>query len=121
MADSRSAPDAGIPGVVSRAVSACTEIMEMWWATTSCSSREMRARSPRAVCSSTVSAITWRVALTSNASPWARRAIPARTAAGVTQASSSVSTRASPPGGSSVKGTVRSAAVRRTAGRREPP
>ena len=45
-------PAAGMPGVVSRAVSACTAIIEMWWATTSCSSRAIRARSPRAVCSS---------------------------------------------------------------------
>ena len=30
----------------------------MWWATTSCSSRAMRARSPRAACSSSVSAMT---------------------------------------------------------------
>ena len=59
--DSRCAPAAGIPGVVSRAVSACTAIMEMWWATTSCRSREMRARSPRAVCSSRVLAMTWLV------------------------------------------------------------
>ena len=52
MADSRCAPAAGMPGVVSRAVSACTAIIEMWWATTSCSSRAIRARSPRALCSS---------------------------------------------------------------------
>ena len=46
IADSRCAPVGGIPAVVSRAVSACTAIMEMWCATTSCSSRKTRARSP---------------------------------------------------------------------------
>ena len=45
-------PRPACPASVSRAVSACTEIIEMWWATTSCSSRAIRARSPRAVCSS---------------------------------------------------------------------
>ena len=45
----------GRPGVVSRAVSACTAIIEMWCATTSCSSRAIRARSPRATCSSRAS------------------------------------------------------------------
>ena len=41
-----------MPGVASRAVSAWTAIIDMWCATTSCSSRAMRARSPRAMCSS---------------------------------------------------------------------
>ncbi|MEU7694659.1 hypothetical protein [Microbispora hainanensis] len=50
IARSRSAPADGMPGTATRAVSACTATMEMWWATTSCSSRAMRARSPRAVC-----------------------------------------------------------------------
>ena len=52
-----------MPGVVSRAVSACTAIIEMWCATTSCSSRAIRARSPRAVCSSRVPAMTSLAAL----------------------------------------------------------
>ena len=52
MAESRLAPSGGMPGVVSRAVSAWIEIIEMWCATTSCSSRAILARSPRAACSS---------------------------------------------------------------------
>ena len=87
IADSRCAPAAGMPGVVSRADSACTAIMEMWWATTSCSSREMRARSPRAVCSSRLPAMTCRAALCATASLRARRAIPAQAATGASEAS----------------------------------
>ena len=34
-----------MPGVVSRAVSAWTAIIDTWWATMSCSSRAIRARS----------------------------------------------------------------------------
>ena len=45
MAASRSRPSGGMPSVVRRAVSACTATIETWWATTSCSSRAMRARS----------------------------------------------------------------------------
>ena len=46
IAANRCAPASGRPGVVSRPVSACTAIIEMWCATTSCSSRAILARSP---------------------------------------------------------------------------
>ncbi len=92
ISSSRCAPAAGIPGVASRAVSACTAIIEMWCATTSCSSRAMRARSPRAVCSSRVPATACRAALCTSASLRARCAIPARAAAGASAASSTTRT-----------------------------
>ena len=97
ISSSRRAPAAGIPGVASRAVSACTAIMEIWCATTSCSSRAIRARSPRAVCSSRVPAMTCRAWLCASASLRARRAIPARAAAGASAASSTTRTPSSEP------------------------
>ena len=51
IASSRSPPSGGIPAVVRRAVSAWIAIVETWWATTSCSSRAIRARSSSAACS----------------------------------------------------------------------
>ncbi len=99
MAESLCDPAAGIPGVVSRALSACTATMEMWWATTSWSSRAMRARSPRAVCSISVWAMTSRAALFSIASFRTRAAIPVRAAAGASEASSTVRTPLSEPMG----------------------
>ena len=90
----RCAPAAGSPGVVSRAVSACTATMEIWCATTSCSSLAIRARSPRAVCASIVSASASPAAVLVRASRRARTAIPAPAAAGPPHASS---TAASPP------------------------
>jgi hypothetical protein len=49
-----------MPGVARRAISVWTAIMEMWWATTSCSSRAIRARSPRVACSSRVASMACR-------------------------------------------------------------
>jgi hypothetical protein len=71
-----------MPGVVSRAVSAWTATIETWWATTSCSSRAIRARSWVAACSRSVSVIACRVASRS-ASAWPRwrRASPSSWAA----------------------------------------
>src|SRR5580704_8650035 len=97
ISSSRRAPAAGIPGVASRAVSACTAIMEIWCATTSCSSRAMRARSPRAVCSTRVPAMTCRAVLCASASLRARCAIPVRAAAGASEASSTTRTSSSEP------------------------
>ncbi len=96
MASSRSAPSAGMPGTASRAVSACTEIIEMWWATTSCSSRAMRARSPRAVCSSSV---LWnaRREASSAAARARRRATRRRTSSVQTAASATSAATAAPP------------------------
>ena len=62
MAANRFAPSSESPGVVSRAVSAWTAITETWCATTSCSSRAMRARSSMTTWSRCVSAIASRVA-----------------------------------------------------------
>ena len=83
--------------LLSLAVSACTAIMEMWWATTSCSSRDIRARSPRAVFWSRVSVMTCWAARCAWASACARLALPAQAAAGASEASSTARIWVSPP------------------------
>ncbi len=88
ISSSRSAPACGMPGVVSRAVSARTAIMEMWCATTSCSSRTIRARSPRARCSVSVWVSTVRASSSPVCERPARTAIPAPAAIGTPEASS---------------------------------
>ena len=81
-------PASGSPGIVSRPVSACTAIIEMWCATTSCSSLAIRARSPRAVCATRVSASASPASLYVRAARPARSAIPAPAAIGTPDASS---------------------------------
>ena len=88
----RRAPASGSPGVVSRPVSASTAIIEMWCATTSCSSRAIRARSPRAVCATSVPASASPAAEYVFACRVERTARPAPAATGTSAASSTAGT-----------------------------
>ena len=81
--------------MVSRAVSACTAIIEMWWATTLCSSRAILARSPRARWSASIPSVASRTALWVLFCSLAARAIAATVASGIADASSTASTRVS--------------------------